>query len=252
MASTDAGGAVTSAHMKGGNLNGLTPKNIIWGNTSSGAAAYGKDISSSPLTCSDCHNPHGNGSYRILRPIPKGSGLTSGGVQLADVPLAPSGGTRNLHYETDNYWLQYSSSNLSSVPWQPQDMSNWCSTCHSLYNANASDASQSSIFKYRHKTNGASLPSRSTSPYPSDTFPTQCLQCHVSHGSNANFVGSGGRTPSSSRIPWPDDPVATSGGRTSTPTRTTDRANFYETTLLKIDNRGSCIACHGGDPNQFP
>lgn len=241
MASGDAGQAVNSAHMKGGTLNDLTPKNIIWGNNTSGAAAHGKDISSSPLTCADCHNPHGNGSYRILRPIPKGSGLTSGGVTLPDETTKA--------YATENYWTQYKVG--ASTPWTAQQMSDWCSTCHTLYNASSSAASESAIFKYRHKTNGTALPARSTAPYPSDTFPVQCLQCHVSHGSNANFVNPA-RTPSSARIPWPDDPIAISGGRTPSATRTTPRAGFYESTLLKIDSRGTCVACHGTDPNQFP
>jgi predicted CXXCH cytochrome family protein len=245
MASGDTGQTVNSAHMKGGGLNGLTPKNIIWGNTSSGAAAYGKDIASSPLTCSDCHDPHGNGHYRILRSIPKGSGLTSGGQDLPD--------QSTKEYTTTNYWTQYSSANMADEPWTAAEMSNWCSTCHTLYNSSSSsDASESSIFKYRHKTNGVALPARATAPYPSDSFPVQCLQCHVSHGSNANFIGSGGRTPSSARIPWPDDPLASSGGRTSSATRTTDRTSQYESTLLKIDNRGTCVACHGTDSTQFP
>jgi cytochrome c553 len=244
MASGDTGQAVNSAHMKGSTLNGLTPKNIIWGNTSSGADAYGKNIASTPLTCSDCHDPHGNGHYRILRSIPKGSGLTSGGQDLPD--------ETTKEYTTTNYWTQYSSANMSSEPWTATQMSNWCSTCHTLYNSSSSaDPSESAIFKYRHKTNGTALPSRSTSPYPSDTFPVQCLQCHVSHGSNANFVNPA-RTPSSARIPWPDDPLAISGGRTSAATRTTDRTGFYESTLLKIDSRGTCVACHGTDSTQFP
>jgi cytochrome c551/c552 len=88
----------------------------------------------------------------------------------------------------------------------------WCSQCHSRYLA-ASGAwntdSGDAIFKYRH-TNTSNKP---------------CTTCHVAHGSNADMSGV-----YSSSAEYPD-------GTTSPSSR-----------LLKLDNRGTCVACH--DPTE--
>jgi predicted CXXCH cytochrome family protein len=60
---------VTSAHTYDG-----TSSVTMWGNGAIGSGAGPKVT----LSCSGCHNPHGNNSYRILRPIPKGSGAAVG------------------------------------------------------------------------------------------------------------------------------------------------------------------------------
>ncbi len=60
-------GDVTSAHL---NLteNGLTAPAVAWGNGAIAATANaGPTVS---MTCASCHNPHGNGQYRILNPCP--------------------------------------------------------------------------------------------------------------------------------------------------------------------------------------
>ena len=93
MANSAAGLPVVSAHIKGAigsTNNALTAKNIMWGQGTS--AGTGKDLSSAPnhtLTCGDCHDPHGNGKYRILRPIPLQSDGSSA-VNLTDVPATTS------------------------------------------------------------------------------------------------------------------------------------------------------------------
>ena len=55
----------TSAHLTlaGAAGNGLVNKDIAWGN---GAAGSGAGATSTALECTSCHNPHGNGQYRIL------------------------------------------------------------------------------------------------------------------------------------------------------------------------------------------
>ena len=55
------------------------------------------------LTCASCHDPHGNGQYRILKPSPDGApnSVTQGSttpVYINDVPLAGS-----YNYTTANY-----------------------------------------------------------------------------------------------------------------------------------------------------
>ena len=67
---------------------------MAWGNGAiSGTASYGTVM---PLRCGSCHDPHGNGNYRILRPIPDESGAGTG-VTIADASTKT--------YTTENYWL---------------------------------------------------------------------------------------------------------------------------------------------------
>jgi predicted CXXCH cytochrome family protein len=56
---------VTSAHLA---LPGspITAQHIAWGNGVNGSGA-GPEVE---LECTSCHNPHGNGQYRILNPMP--------------------------------------------------------------------------------------------------------------------------------------------------------------------------------------
>lgn len=64
--------AVTSAHIAMTD-NGLTLPGIAWGNGAAGSGA-GPSVS---VSCASCHNPHGNGQYRILNKIPAATGLNS-------------------------------------------------------------------------------------------------------------------------------------------------------------------------------
>jgi predicted CXXCH cytochrome family protein len=235
-----AGIKVTSAHLKFGTTagvdgNALEPQNVIWGNGAISATANpGKNIASSPLSCSDCHNPHGNGSYRILRPIPKQSDASTGQL-LQDVRLNPQGTPVAKVYTTTNYWTQYQTAAdpaVKEADWTSAEMSNWCSTCHTRYKASFSQGSDNSgdaIFRYRHTSDGTSSKGGTTgAPYGAASFTAFCLQCHVAHGSNAVMRADR----SLARIVWPGD---TEGRGT-------------ESTLLKIDGRGVCVACHGTAP----
>jgi predicted CXXCH cytochrome family protein len=54
------------------NINGGTgDAGTAWGNGAIGTAGVGTSLT---LECGSCHDPHGNGNYRILRPIPVDSG----------------------------------------------------------------------------------------------------------------------------------------------------------------------------------
>ena len=216
LANTVAGVPVTSAHIKGISLNGLTAQNTIWGG---GAIGSGAGTSFS-LACQDCHNPHGGGTYRILRPIPNGSG-TATGVTLTDETTKT--------YVTPNYWNTYNvgATGTFPAPWTAGQLSSWCATCHTRYLADAragGTASGDPLFSYRHLSDGTSaITARTGSPYQGTIYTPFCLQCHVSHGSNAQMVGT-----FSQGVAWP-------GGA----------ARGNESSLLKIDSRGTCVACHG-------
>lgn len=176
-------------------------------------AKYGKSIS---LTCGSCHNPHGNGSYRILRSIPVESGAAEPGVTIPDVntneEIEPERFAK-YDYTTENYWSVEDENDSSFI----LKASAWCATCHTRYQAGKNSARTSSgdaVFKYRHRTN-----------FTSQGSPT-CIQCHVAHGSNAS-MGS-----YSAAIPNPDGKAAE-----ATEGRPDSR-------LLRIDNRGVCQLCH--------
>ncbi len=235
---------------------------IAWGNGDFTAA-----VDPGPafeLSCASCHNPHGNGQYRILNPIPNGSGATTG-VEVADAALPPAGDTRNytVIQELDRRRrLRSLASDVvaggfaatdgdyfrRNVPWAPEivdpvncdptifprpdcpvDTNNdapngdpdfnvaitaWCSQCHTRYLADGNTPvagnpyetdSGDAIFTYRH-------PTRSN---------RTCNVCHVSHGSNATMDGT-----FSVNATYPDGTVSASSR------------------LLKVDNRGTCQACH--------
>ena len=64
-----AGLAFTSRHTYDGSTG------TAWGN---GAIELWSRVPTISLSCASCHDPHGNGNYRILRPIPTESGATAG------------------------------------------------------------------------------------------------------------------------------------------------------------------------------
>ena len=100
--------AVTSWHTADGTTVGT-----LWGN---GALNSGSGLSFT-LQCSSCHDSHGNGQYRILRPIPAGSGATVA-ANVTDQPNPKV-------YSTTNYF--------EPGPVSGIQMSSWCATCHTRY-----------------------------------------------------------------------------------------------------------------------
>ncbi|HEY7893128.1 MAG TPA: cytochrome c3 family protein [Solirubrobacteraceae bacterium] len=192
-----SGAAVTSAHSVD------SSSQMAWGNgpINGSEASYGKQVA---LRCGSCHDPHGNGNYRILRPIPQESGATTG-VSIGD--------TTAKVYTTENYWEVED----ESAPEFVEKISSWCATCHTRYLAGHNSATTSSgdkVFTYRHRTNETS-----------QSTPT-CIQCHVAHGSNASMGTY------SAAIANPDGSSAV-----STPAGPDSR-------LLRIDNMGVCQMCH--------
>jgi cytochrome c553 len=255
-----ANAPVTSAHLDLDGAGGVVVEGTAWGNGADGSGA-GPSVT---LTCGSCHNPHGNDRYRILNPIPSATGtgfLVSAAADVTDAALpegAGAAGTRNYTVQfgvtledvilaadgptAGDYWRRYQPWNL--VPgWDGMDstpvpvgghygdvpmydpaaashldsfqleITSWCITCHSRYLAGGNGATQSSgdpVYNYKHQTQSV-----------------VCTQCHVAHGSNAVMGG-----PFSGTMPYPDDnPAGT-------------RNLSASSRLLKIDNRGTCQACH--------
>jgi predicted CXXCH cytochrome family protein len=192
--------AVTSAHSVDG-----TPQKI-WGNGSPGS---GSGFAGFQLTCTSCHDPHGNGNYRILRPNPASDGGAPAEAAPVNVP--------DLHqpYTTSNYLDR---GPVFVTPVQKRGMpalSAWCSQCHTRYLTSTASARTAaagdSIFTFRHTTYYVGAPS--------------CVSCHAAHGTNAMMTGY------AAQVEWPN------AGGEGTPSVSSSR-------LLKMDNRGICLKCH--------
>lgn len=253
-----AGMPATSAHLALDGATGVTATGTAWGNGPLGTTGAGPVVH---LDCTSCHNPHGNGYYRILNPVPDPTvvsgtflGLAGPGAEVSDASVPPAGEYRNytvidaavlgavgVDPTAGDYWRRYRpwdgvptydpSNPLADshgiVPatgvagdrpagtigatWRGQ-MTAWCAACHTRYPAPRGASSTPSvdpIYRYRHQTNQ-----------------TECTQCHVAHGSNAVMDGA-----ASAAFPYPVEPGWTALVGPSS-------------RLLKIDNRGTCSACH--------
>ena len=246
---------VTSAHLALVGATGVTETGKAWGNGALNSGA-GPTVA---LECASCHNPHGNGNYRILNPIPSltasvgtFTAATAPGAVVTDAALPAAGQTRNYTViQTMGGTGTLLASQVAAlpgyantmgdylhrtVPWDPQvsyttvgasngftafdapnglagtfdgQINSWCATCHTRYLAVGPTPylidSGDAIFKYRH----------------SNTSNKPCTTCHVAHGSNAQMTGDFSKV-----FPYPDGTTAASSR------------------LLKIDNRGTCEACH--------
>lgn len=215
-----------------------TTAGTMWGNGAIGSGAG----PTATLDCGSCHNPHGNGQYRILRPVPTGSG--GAGFAIPDTyPKAAA------DYATSDYLDMYFGGAPANPMTEPPgavagesilyDTSNWCAQCHTRYLAESGTTTSGKpasggsrvdsgdpIFTFRHTSMGYGYSSFGGSPgfkYNNRA----CITCHASHGSNAQMPGE-----LSSTVPWPD-------GSTVNPANDTQRAS-----LLKMDNRGICLKCH--------
>ncbi len=186
----------------------------MWGN---GAINSGAGTAVT-LECGSCHDPHGNGNYRILKPVPNDSGAATG-VTIPDASTKV--------YTTTNYWLSGDPNvALDLVNGTPltgtqgagadgyiQNVAAWCTTCHTRYNAghgSYSTASGDDTFMYQH---------RSDANYKAGA--ANCITCHVAHGSNASMTGS------AARVAFPGSTTTSNDSR-----------------LLRVDNRGTCLLCH--------
>lgn len=243
--STISTAPITSRHTVGGSAM------TAW---DSGGSGNGESVS---LECGDCHNPHGNSKYRLLRPRPTSlSGWAS---------LTPENVTEGT---ADNYTINYSD-NGSGIYYRDFDdyttgtlnkISRWCAQCHTRYHApenSGNTSSGSSPFLYRHPTEkmetGCAACHNMMGPDPvTDCKSTchgiphylpanatidphleaGCLSCHVAHGTSANM------TNNAAGPTWPD-------GTGSASWQNGTEGEYSR--LLHLDNRGVCIQCHASN-----
>jgi predicted CXXCH cytochrome family protein len=240
-----AGQPVTSAHIALVGATGVSATHKAWGNGALGTAGSGPTVD---LECATCHNPHGNGMYRILNPVPNPTpdpttgtfaSVAAPGVSVTDA-ADPTNATRNYTViQLKTPYLLLASDVVAGgyaatagdylhrkLPWNgtsgtandapngdptnfDTQMNNWCSTCHTRYLATTGTP-------YKTDSGDATFKYRH-----SNTSNKPCTTCHVSHGSNAVMDGA-----YSSTFPYPDGSTAPSSR------------------LLKAGNRGTCQLCH--------
>lgn len=227
--------ASTSAHM----TDSVTLA-TMWGNGPLGSAGVGPQVT---LDCISCHNPHGNNTYRILRPIPTDSGAAAP-VEVAD--------GQGLGYTVSSPANRYFGQSYGYWPWI-YDLDMWCAQCHTRYDAvndspdgyggpghtNSGDA----VYTYRHMTRFENWqpcglchnqPGSVSAPDPLGVggggfaHEPVCQACHVGHGSAAQMGTFSGA------VAWPDGATTPAGS--------------YRSSLLRLDNRGVCAGCH--DPTR--
>jgi len=257
---------VTSAHLNMAE-NGLSAPAVAWGNDVIGLGDKGPGPTVT-LSCASCHNPHGNGQYRILNPVPapEGAGFVpaTGPATVTDSPFdnpdAAEADTKNytviqtrgvpgtlstyLLYaadvvddgygpETGDYWHVRVPWNTASTPSTGADAPNGipANRTGGFVAFDTQMTAWCSSCHTRYASSAGDEPSGDALfAFRHETVGNRaCTTCHVSHGSNARMAGQ-----FSSTQPFPNDATVTYdiGGVTG------------DSRLLKVDNRGTCQLCH--------
>jgi predicted CXXCH cytochrome family protein len=225
--------AVTSSHQ----INGTTT-GTMWGNGTTGVGQ-----TAVTLECGACHDPHGNGNYRILKPSPDGQQYVITAATATTPAVMSTATAVNIPdqpakvYTTTNYWdVSAPTTPLTAAETAANvvkagtvtdgflgGISAWCTTCHTRYlSAGASVVTGDANYTYKHRSDEQA------------NYKPDCIQCHVAHGTNAAMIGS------AAAVTAPD-------GTATGPAATT---GYQNSSLLRVDNRGTCLMCHAvGGPN---
>src|ERR1035437_2528657 len=212
---------VTSSHQ----INGKTTR-TMWGNGTDGVGQ-----TAVTLECGACHDPHGNGDYRILKPSPDGQQYIVTAATTTTPAVMSTKTAVNIPdqatkvYTTTNYWDV-------SAPTTPMNaaenaanvvktgtvtdgflggISAWCTTCHTRYlSTGASVVTGDATYTYKHRSDEQA------------DYKPDCIQCHVAHGTNAAMTGA------AAAVTAPD---GTKTGAAAT-------TGYQNSSLLRVDNRG--------------
>jgi hypothetical protein len=236
---------------------GRSPSAPAWGNGPDSATPYaGPSVN---LDCTSCHNPHGNGQYRILNTLPNPTAAGTDvfvkaavAVPVTDAALPSPGDARNytIIQTTGGTGTLLASQVTAVVPPLPATAGDyfrkkvpWNGTSGTSNDApnglSASFTTQISAWcltchsRYLSTGAGTEMPDAVYKyRHTSTNTARNCITCHVSHGSNAQMTGY-----DSQHVAFPDN---ISGGVFSPVSATAST----DSRLLKVDNRGTCQLCH--------
>jgi len=200
--------ASTSAHSVDG-----SPVDM-WGAGADGTAETGKaDVE---LTCASCHDPHGNGQYRILKPTPDGvvANPNVAAVKINDATVksytttTAAGGygvnaqvaadAAEVPLNSDASALNYDVTTKTFSGTYLEASSRWCALCHTRYLGFAGSAGNKtwtengtadSTFKYRHASRDIVDPLTTGAPVSGTISPlnTSTTQIRQSGTSDATY-----------------------------------------------------------------
>ncbi len=268
---------VTSAHIALSGV-GFTNTETAWGNgavnTGAGPAFTGG------LSCTSCHNPHGNGNYRILVSIPTdatdtaASNLTNlSGSALTAVNVADDATNSGTGAQTRNYTVIQVAPGAATTNGAAAS-SGYLLTAASVGaladgSGNYGPLSGDYLHKYAqyNVTSGNDAPNGQPSTFYSQ-MTAWCEQCHTRYDANhqtGTFSGDNlyayKHTSNQSSRNCLTCHVAHGSNavmNADTSLGTTFSANLKQpdgsighvgdSRLLKVDNRGTCLLCH--DPTE--
>ncbi len=226
------------------------------------ATSPGGGYPSSLLSCTSCHDPHGNENFRMLR----GTGQLPGGeanfiyeAPLAEgIPLTGAGESLTLHTAYQSGW------------------SNWCANCHGLYHENSSigfehpvddHLSSDMITTYElydgtvNPTGGNPLlsylphvpfedPSATSTSTSGPTISSQisCMTCHRAHGSSAVDMGRWDFRANNIRLdgfPSGSFPIPSPYGMATIERQLCNKCHEPDTRTHGMSQ--ACIECHRGE-----
>jgi cytochrome c553 len=224
----------------------------MWGNGTTGVGQ-----TAVTLECGACHDPHGNGNYRILKPSPDGQQYVITAATATSPAVMSTATAVNIPdqtakvYTTTDYWnvaapttplttaevavnttaynAAVAAGKLSTYTPPVTDgflggISAWCTTCHTRYlSAGASVVTGDATFTYKHRSDEQA------------NYKPDCIQCHVAHGTNAVMTGTAASVKAPDGLTVTGDPATT---------------GYQNSSLLRVDDRGTCLMCHAvGGPN---
>lgn len=262
-----------SPHESAGDSHGhnvISPANGIVADATLGAAPGGV-FDSDFLTCTSCHDPHGNANFRLLYGSTLGPVYPGGRFSFtADAPLA-AGNSRRTYVggggnETDAQHTVYKSG-----------VSEWCANCHTNFHSDNTDdfvhdvsadlddlaAVYNAYVSTDDQTGGVQataywglvpfedidvdLTTVDTGAYtagPASNDRVMCLSCHRSHASAFPDIG---RWDFTEEFIIDSHPQLTDGNATQN-----DIDNMYYDYTFVTNQRSLCNKCHVKDAGDAP
>jgi len=276
-----AGAATTSKHQ----IDGVTA-GTAWGNGTDVANAVtnpgglGKSLT---LECGSCHDPHGNGNYRALRPIPVDSGMVLQQIKAEILYVAPvtasapgvvpvvkavtevlaapavmlpatgvkipdATGTRN--YVTTNYWLSGDSSvAVSDATHLAAPLTGTKKTTDGAadgYINNIANWCTTCHTRYLADTGSYKTALAGTGSRTVDGVTTSGIDVNYTyrHRSNANYKADAANCITCHVSHGSNATVASSLLTGGALNPGDSTAAAGDSRLLRVDNRGTCSMCH--------